>query len=66
MSPFPLTPLIAEVEQEKLSGNNLPDLVKGLGLNLTSESDILLLLYLLGCYMQNETMRGPTLSHSVS
>ena len=34
MSPFPLTPLIAEVEQEKLAGNNLPDLVKGL------ESDI--------------------------
>ena len=34
MSPFPLTPLIAEVEQEKLAGNNLPDLVKGLDLNL--------------------------------
>ena len=32
MSPFPLTPLIAEVEQEKLAGNggnNLSDLVKG-------------------------------------
>ena len=34
MSPFPLTPLIAEVEQEKLAGNNLSDLVKGQCLTL--------------------------------
>ena len=30
LSPFPLTPLIAEVEQEKLSNDNLPDVIKGL------------------------------------
>ena len=30
MSPFPLTPLIAEVEQEKLPNDTLPDVIKGL------------------------------------
>ena len=52
MSPFPLTPLIAEVEQEKLAGNNLPDLVKGLIMNI-----YIRLVFVLRGFLQRPTSR---------